>query len=200
MGMTCDYAGRNGGKRKRCTAATNSMCLGLRKKYRLNLKNDMPLKINTYSIPASFKGVISNKSNVNTIGKKKQTEVSRKGVSNFNPFNMLNSVENDDGLDTNGRISKLAGKKANSGVSLSNHKFFHVTSSSTSTTPIVERIDKRERQIIDEKLTLLDDDGKLLPKVISMVNEDSDSEVEDVVDEHDVFMASKSLKSGTTTK
>nr|GEX63890.1 hypothetical protein [Tanacetum cinerariifolium] len=107
-----------------------------------------------------FEGVISNKNNVNTIGKKKQTEVSRK-------------VED----------SKSAEKIANSGVSLSNHKFFHVTSSSTSTTPIFERIDKQERQIIDEKLTLLDDDGKPLPKVISTVNEDSDSEVEDVVDE-----------------
>ncbi|GJX44748.1 hypothetical protein Tco_0261424 [Tanacetum coccineum] len=70
----------------------------------------------------------------------------------------------------------------------SDHGFFHVASSSTSTTPIVERIDKLKRQINDAKLTLVDDDGKPIPKVVSKVNEDSDSEVEDVVDEHAVFI------------
>nr|GEW85779.1 hypothetical protein [Tanacetum cinerariifolium] len=75
--------------------------------------------------------------------------------------------ENDDDLDTNGEISKSAGKGANFGVSLSDHEFFHVSSNSTCTTIIVERIDKLERQIIDGKLTLVDDDGNLLPKVVS---------------------------------
>ncbi|GJX74194.1 hypothetical protein Tco_0312789 [Tanacetum coccineum] len=65
-----------------------------------------------------------------------------------------------------------------------------------STTLIVERIDKLERQIIDGKLTLVDDDRKPLPKVISTVNAYSESEVEKVVNEHALFMASKSLKSG----
>ncbi|GJY36081.1 hypothetical protein Tco_0421459 [Tanacetum coccineum] len=78
--------------------------------------------------------------------------------------------------------SKSARKRANSGVSLSNHGFFHVASTTTSTTPIVERIDKLERQIIDGKLTLVDDNEKPLPKVVSMVHEDSDNEVEDVLD------------------
>ncbi|GKD14273.1 hypothetical protein Tco_1198680 [Tanacetum coccineum] len=49
---------------------------------------------------------------------------------------------------------------------------------------------------IDGKLTLVDDDGKPIPKVVYTVNEDSDSEVEDVVDDHAVFMTSTSLKSG----
>ncbi|GJW42852.1 hypothetical protein Tco_0071651 [Tanacetum coccineum] len=57
----------------------------------------------------------------------------------------------------------------------------------------VERIDKPERQIIDGKLTLVDDDGNLLRKVVSMANVYSGSEVEDVVNEHG-FMASTSLK------
>nr|GEY32023.1 ribonuclease H-like domain-containing protein [Tanacetum cinerariifolium] len=56
--------------------------------------------------------------------------------------------------------------------------------------PIVERIDEIERQIIDEKITLVDDDGKPLPKVISKTIVDSDNEVEDVVDDYAVFMAS----------
>ncbi|GKC80362.1 hypothetical protein Tco_1131136 [Tanacetum coccineum] len=38
--------------------------------------------------------------------------------------------------------------------------------------------------------------GKPLPKVISKENVDNDSEVEDVVDDHAVFMASTGLKRG----
>ncbi|GJW48313.1 hypothetical protein Tco_0079959, partial [Tanacetum coccineum] len=139
---------------------------------------------------------VSNKNSGKTSGNNKQAEMSRKVVSNSNPFNALNSVENDDDLGTNRENSKSAGEGANFGVSLSDHGFFHVAPSSTSTIPIVERIDKVERQIIDGKLTLVDDDRKPLPKVVSMVNADSDSEVEDVGDEHAVFMASTSLKIG----
>ncbi|GJW72626.1 hypothetical protein Tco_0129543 [Tanacetum coccineum] len=64
----------------------------------------------------------------------------------------------------------------------------------TSTTLIDERIDKIERQITDGKLTLVDDKGKPLSKVVSTINVDSDSEVEDVVDDRAVFMASTCLK------
>ncbi|GJU32777.1 hypothetical protein Tco_1176366, partial [Tanacetum coccineum] len=49
---------------------------------------------------------------------------------------------------------------------------------------------------MDEKLTLVDDNGNPLPKVISMENVDSDSEVEDVVDDHAVFIASTCLTMG----
>nr|GEX48197.1 hypothetical protein [Tanacetum cinerariifolium] len=58
------------------------------------------------------------------------------------------------------------------------------------------RIDKLKRQIIEGKLTLVDDDGKPLPKVVSTENANSDSEVEDVVDDHAVFIASTGLKRG----
>ncbi|GKC18158.1 hypothetical protein Tco_1014940, partial [Tanacetum coccineum] len=109
------------------------------------------------------------------------------GESNLNSFDALNSVENDDDLGTNEGISKLAGKGANFGRFPPDEGFFHVASSSTSTTPIVERIDKLERQIIDEKFTLVDDDGNPLPNVVSMANVNSGSEVEDVVDEHAIL-------------
>ncbi|GKC60396.1 hypothetical protein Tco_1087994 [Tanacetum coccineum] len=49
-------------------------------------------------------------------------------------------------------------------------------------------------KILDGKLTLVDDDGKSLPKVVSTANVDSDSEMEDVVNDHAVFMASVGLK------
>ncbi|GKA03852.1 hypothetical protein Tco_0676633 [Tanacetum coccineum] len=84
-------------------------------------------------------------------------------------------VEKDDDLGTNGRHSKSTGKGPDYDMFPSEHIYFNVASSSTSITPVVERINKIERQIIDEKLTLLDNDGKPLPNVVSTENVDSDS-------------------------
>ncbi|GJV41915.1 beta-caryophyllene synthase [Tanacetum coccineum] len=89
----------------------------------------------------------------------------RKEVSDLNPFDMLNSVENDIDLGTNGGTSNLASKGANSSES----SFWNVGSSSISTTPIVEKIDKLEKLIIDGKTTLVDDKGKPLEKGLAMV-------------------------------
>ncbi|GKD31710.1 hypothetical protein Tco_1242488 [Tanacetum coccineum] len=95
-----------------------------------------------------------------------------------------------------GGLSKSAGKGPNSDMFPPGYGFLNMASSSTSTTPIVEIIDKIERQIIDGKLILVDDDGKPLPKVVSTTNIDSESEVEDVVDDHAVFITSTCLKCG----
>nr|GFB01035.1 hypothetical protein [Tanacetum cinerariifolium] len=65
----------------------------------------------------------------------------------------------------------------------------------SSTTPIAEKIDKLERRILDGKLMSVDDDGKPLYKADSMVNVDSDNEVEEVFHEPIGFVASTSLKS-----
>ncbi|GJT72320.1 putative ribonuclease H-like domain-containing protein [Tanacetum coccineum] len=81
--------------------------------------------------------------------------VSSKEVSNSNPFDALNSVENDDDLGTNGGNLKLTGKRPSSNVSPSNQGVFNVASSSTSTTLVVDNFDKLEIQIIEGKLTLL---------------------------------------------
>nr|GEZ49557.1 hypothetical protein [Tanacetum cinerariifolium] len=72
-----------------------------------------------------------------------------------------------------------------------------VASSSISTTLIAEMIDKFERQLIEGKLLLVDDDGKPLPKVVSTINANSDSEVKEVFDEHATFMALTGLKCGS---
>ncbi|GJT63665.1 hypothetical protein Tco_1015145 [Tanacetum coccineum] len=125
-------------------------------------------KVGCKQVKQVFRPVL-NKTNANTSGKKKKYVKSRKQVSNSNTFDLLNS---------------------------SHHLFFHVASSSTITTPIFEIIDKLERQIIDRKLTLVDDNVNLLPKVVSMANVDIDSEVEDMVNEHAGFMASTGLKIG----
>ncbi|GJU66003.1 hypothetical protein Tco_1252262 [Tanacetum coccineum] len=62
---------------------------------------------------------------------------------------------------------------------------------------IAERTNKIERHMIEGKLLLVDDDGKPLPKVISTVITDSDSEVEEVFDEHTTFVQSTVLKRGS---
>ncbi|GKF39925.1 hypothetical protein Tco_0119986, partial [Tanacetum coccineum] len=49
------------------------------------------------------------------------------------------------------------------------------------------------------KLLFVDDDGKLLPKVVSTANADSDSEVEEVFDEYATCMASTGLKRGSNS-
>ncbi|GJY20645.1 reverse transcriptase domain-containing protein [Tanacetum coccineum] len=103
---------------------------------------------------------ISKKNNVNTSAYKKKDVESTKEVSNPNLFDVLNSVENDVDLVTNGGTSNLASKEANS----SGSSFWNVGSSSISTTPIVDKNDKLEKLIIDEKITLVDDEGKPLKK------------------------------------
>ncbi|GKA04067.1 hypothetical protein Tco_0676848 [Tanacetum coccineum] len=113
-----------------------------------------------------FRPVINKNNNASTSGKKKQDAVPSKEVSNSNSFDILNSVENDVDLGTNEGTSNVAGKGVNSGGSPSNHGFFNVEPCSTSTTHVVERIDKLERLIINGKVTLVDDDGKSFKKIV----------------------------------
>ncbi|GJR74638.1 hypothetical protein Tco_0087003 [Tanacetum coccineum] len=123
---------------------------------------------------------VSNRINASSSGKKKKVVVASKEVSNLNAFDVLNSAEKDDDLGTNGGHSKSVGKGPKSDAFSSEHGFFYVASS---------RSNKIERQVIDEKLTLVDDDGNSLPKVVFTENVDSGNEVEDVVDDHAVLVA-----------
>ncbi|GKF57764.1 hypothetical protein Tco_0171301 [Tanacetum coccineum] len=91
----------------------------------------------------------------NTSGNKKKNMEPTKEVSNSNSFDMLNLVENDVVLGTNGGTSNLASQEAN----YSGSSFWNVDSSSPSTTPIIEKIDKIEKLIIDGKVTLVDNEG-----------------------------------------
>ncbi|GJZ51799.1 hypothetical protein Tco_0606314, partial [Tanacetum coccineum] len=102
--------------------------------------------------------VVPKQTNANTSGGKKKDVELPKEVSNLNPFDALNSV--DDDLGINGGSSNLASKNANS----SGSSFWNVGSSCLSTTPIVEKIDKIEKLIIDGKVTPVDDDGKSVEK------------------------------------
>ncbi|GKD13598.1 hypothetical protein Tco_1198005 [Tanacetum coccineum] len=106
-------------------------------------------------------------------------------VSNSNPFDVLNSVKNDVDLGTNGGTSNLVSNKPNFGGSSS----WNVEASSTNTTPIVDKIDKYEKLIIDEKVSLVDDKGKSLKKVSYPDDHDSEDEVESVDNDMQRFMA-----------
>ncbi|GJY36601.1 beta-caryophyllene synthase, partial [Tanacetum coccineum] len=123
-----------------------------------------------------------------SVGPKKNVEPTIE-FSHSNPFDVLNSVKNDVDLGTNGGTSNLASKKANS----SGFSFWNVEFSSTSTTPIVEKIDKIERLIIDGKVTLMDEEGKPLANVDSSGDHDCDDEVASVDNEMVNFMASKKV-------
>ncbi|GJY04964.1 hypothetical protein Tco_0370904 [Tanacetum coccineum] len=116
-------------------------------------------------------------------------------VSNSNPFDVLNSVENNVDLGINGGTSNLASKKANS----SGSSFWNIESSSISTTPLVEKIDKIERLIIDGKVTLVDDEGKPLTKVDSLGDHDSEDEVTSVDNDMANFLALKKVGYGTNS-
>ncbi|GKB28439.1 hypothetical protein Tco_0867840, partial [Tanacetum coccineum] len=103
-------------------------------------------------------------------------EVSRQEVSNTNPFDALNSIENDDDLGTNGGISKSAGKGS-----------LNMVHGSSSNTPIIDKINKLERQMLDSKLCLWMMTGtRLFLQVIWIV--------EVVFDETANLMASTSFK------
>ncbi|GKB54013.1 hypothetical protein Tco_0904766 [Tanacetum coccineum] len=70
---------------------------------------------------------------------------------------------------------------------------FNVGSSSTTTTPIVDKKDKLERLIIDGKITIADDEGKPLEKVDYSGDHDSEDKVEPVDNEMASFYLQRGL-------
>ncbi|GKE33653.1 hypothetical protein Tco_1452975 [Tanacetum coccineum] len=99
-------------------------------------------------------------------------------VSNSNPFNVLNSVDNDVEFGANGGTTNLVNNEA----TLSRSAFRHIDNDRefASNTPIGEKIDKIEQQIYKDKIRVLDNDGNLLVPTDIV---ESDSEVEVVFDE-----------------
>nr|GEV47841.1 WAT1-related protein [Tanacetum cinerariifolium] len=71
--------------------------------------SDMCVRAARYLV-TFWTSALRNSSRMCTSGKKKQTEVSSKEVSNSNPFDALNSIKNDDDLGTNGENSKAVRK------------------------------------------------------------------------------------------
>ncbi|GKB90755.1 hypothetical protein Tco_0963027, partial [Tanacetum coccineum] len=62
--------------------------------------------------------------------------------------------------------------------------------------PLVERINVIEKQILDGKLVLVDDDGKPLENAFYLANSDNDDDVEPIENETTGFLASKGVGYG----
>ncbi|GJT60019.1 hypothetical protein Tco_1003552 [Tanacetum coccineum] len=113
---------------------------------------------------------LSKKSIANNGGNKNKNVDPTNEVSKSNSFDALNSVDNDVELGTNRGSTHLASQDANS----SSSTFWNAESSSPSTTtPIIEKINKMKNLIIDGKAILVDNEGKPLSKV----DDDSEDEV-----------------------
>ncbi|GJT59169.1 hypothetical protein Tco_1002702 [Tanacetum coccineum] len=121
---------------------------------------------------------ITKKLNASSSGNKKKGVEPTIEVSNSNPFDVLNSVDNDVEFGTYGGTTNLVNNEATS----SGSSFMHIDNDGkfASNTPIGEKIDKIERNICECKIRLLVNDGNLL--VCTGIVE-SDSEVEVVFDE-----------------
>ncbi|GJX35859.1 ATPase, F1/V1/A1 complex, alpha/beta subunit [Tanacetum coccineum] len=135
---------------------------------------------------------IPKKPNASSSSNKKKGVEPTIEVSNSNPFDVLNSVDNDVEFDTNRGTTNLV----NNGVTSSGSSFMNIDNDGefASNTRIGEKIDKIERQICEGKLTLLDNDGHpLVPTGIV----ESDSEVEVVFDETANLRISTSGKDGS---
>nr|GEX63374.1 hypothetical protein [Tanacetum cinerariifolium] len=116
---------------------------------------------------------ITKKSTASSRGNKKSVVEPTIEISNSNPVDVLNSVDNDGEFGTNGRTNNLVNNEANS----SGSSFMNIDNDRecASNTPIGAKIDKIDRQIGEGKLRLLDNDGNpLVPTGIVK----SDSEVE----------------------
>nr|GEV32403.1 hypothetical protein [Tanacetum cinerariifolium] len=113
-------------------------------------------------------------------------------VSNLNPFDVLNSVDNDVEFGTNEGTTNLV----NNGATSSGSSFMNIDNDGefASNTPISEKINKIERKIYEGKLRLLDNDGNPL---VPMGIVESDSEVEVVFDETANLRISMSGKDGS---
>ncbi|GJW88932.1 retrovirus-related pol polyprotein from transposon TNT 1-94 [Tanacetum coccineum] len=82
-------------------------------------------------------------------------------VSNSNPFNVLNSVDNDVKFGTNGGTTNLV----NNGATSSGSSIMNVNNSSSGTTPIIDKIEKFEDLLTSGKVILMDKAGNPLKKV-----------------------------------
>nr|GEX27815.1 hypothetical protein [Tanacetum cinerariifolium] len=116
------------------------------------------------------------KPNASSSGNKKKGVQPTIEVSNSNPFDVLNSIDNDVEFGTNGGTTNLVNNRVTSSRSFMN---INNDGEFASNTPIGEKIDKIERQICKGKLRLLDNDrNSLVPTSIV----ESDCEVEVVFD------------------
>ncbi|GJT77079.1 retrotransposon protein, putative, ty1-copia subclass [Tanacetum coccineum] len=94
-------------------------------------------------------------------------------VSNSNSFDVLNSVDNDMKFDTNRGTTNLVNNRDNS----SGSSFMNVENTSTSNTPIIDKIRKFEDLLIDGQAIFVDEAGQDLPQEIQAICDNLDIRV-----------------------
>ncbi|GJQ96571.1 putative ribonuclease H-like domain-containing protein [Tanacetum coccineum] len=120
---------------------------------------------------------VSKKSIASSSGNKKKGGEPTIDVSNSNPFDVLNLVDNDVEFGTNGGTTNLVNNEAtSSGSSFMNVEF----NSSSRTTPIIEKIRKFEDLLTSRQASLVDKDENPLKKVEFSGEDDSEDEVASV--------------------
>ncbi|GKE46239.1 retrotransposon protein, putative, ty1-copia subclass, partial [Tanacetum coccineum] len=104
---------------------------------------------------------IPKNSTASSSGNKKKGAEPTIEVSNSNPFDVLNSVDNDVEFGTNGETTNLVNNEA----TLCGSSFMNVDNSSSGTTPIIEKIMKFEDLLTSGQAILVDKAGNPLKKV-----------------------------------
>nr|GEY05305.1 hypothetical protein [Tanacetum cinerariifolium] len=104
---------------------------------------------------------IPKKSIVSSSGNKEKSVEPTIDVSNSNPFDALNSVDNDVKFSANGRTTNMENNETTS----SGSSFMNVGNSSSGTTPIIEKITKFEDLLTSWQAILVDKAGNPLKKV-----------------------------------
>ncbi|GJT27692.1 beta-caryophyllene synthase [Tanacetum coccineum] len=117
-------------------------------------------------------------------------------VSDSNPFEVLNSVDNDVEMGTNGGTSNLDNNEANS----SGSSFWNVENSSTSTTHVMDKIRKFENLVIDGQAILVDKAGNPLKKVEYPGDHDSEDEVTSIDNDMARDLASERTRFSTQSQ
>ncbi|GJU84163.1 proteasome subunit alpha type-5 [Tanacetum coccineum] len=145
----------------------------------IELRADMELKDNIMvAMPKIMaEGPVPKEPTSSPSGNKNKGVAHTNEVSNSNPFDVLNSVDNDVEFGTNGGNTNLVNNGANSSVS----SFINVENSSTSYTPIVDKFGKFKYLLIDGKAILVDEAGNPLKKVEFLGDYDSEDEVAPVI-------------------
>ncbi|GJU17242.1 hypothetical protein Tco_1145208, partial [Tanacetum coccineum] len=117
-------------------------------------------------------------------------------VSNTNPFEVFNSVDSDVELGTNEETTNLVNNGSNSSGSF----FMNVENSSTSNTPIIDKIKKFEDLLISGQAILVNEAGNPLKKVECPGDYDSEYEVASVDNDMARSMALERVEFGTQSQ
>ncbi|GKA35109.1 hypothetical protein Tco_0721600, partial [Tanacetum coccineum] len=136
---------------------------------------------------------VPKKPTVSSSGNKKKDVKHTIEVSNSDPFEVLNSVDNDVELGTNEGTTNLV----NNGATSSGSSFMNVDNSSTGTTPITDKIGKFEELLTSGQAILVDEAGNPLKKVEFPGDYDSEDEVASVDNDMARSMASERVCFGT---